>query len=146
MLPKLRMVPCCSRESPERLLLAMAGLERLAKEASSLRQRLDGNYDLRVLKANLVELQKEWAAAAASNFLVRNGRKEKVRLRLKPYCDDVPGDISSDLAVLKNLADLASKAEEYGGVLGDCASGTGSTPTCPSFLRCANGRRRASST
>ncbi|WP_424362955.1 DUF3320 domain-containing protein [Methylocystis parvus] len=108
-------------ENPERLLQAMAAVERLVGEASALRRRLNGNYDPRVLKVNLVELQKEWTAAAASNFLVRSGRKESVRLKLKPFCDDVPEDISSDLVVLENLAAFALKAEDYGTILGDCA-------------------------
>lgn len=108
-------------ENPERLLQAMAGLERLVREASALQRRLDGKYDLRVLKVDLVALQKEWASAGASNFLVRGGRKDGVRLKLKPFCDAVPQDISSDLVVLEDLASLALKAEDYGSILSDCA-------------------------
>jgi Protein of unknown function (DUF4011)/REase_MTES_1575/AAA domain/Protein of unknown function (DUF3320) len=108
-------------ENPERLLQAMAGLERLIGEASALRYRLDGTYDMRVLKANLVDLQMEWSSAVASNFLVRNSRKERVRLKLKPFCEQVPEDIASDIVILQNLADLVPKVEEYGRVLGECA-------------------------
>jgi len=51
-------------EGSERILQTMVGLERLVGEASALRQRLEGKYDLRIVKANLVELQMEWMAAA----------------------------------------------------------------------------------
>ena len=107
-------------ERAELVLRAMTELERIVVEARDLRQRLDGNYDLRILKANFVELQMEWSAAVESNFLVRSGRKDKVRLKLKPFCENIPDDIASDLVVLQSLADLAPKVEEFGRVLGEC--------------------------
>lgn len=73
---------------------------------------LSAQYDLKAAHLDLPTLQQEWADACASNFIVRSGRKNKVRLSLKPYCTgDVPDDIGRDLIVLQDLAALLREVE-----------------------------------
>ena len=74
--------------------------------------KLSIRYDLKAARLDLPTLQQEWTEACASNMLVRNGRKKKVRLHLKPYCpDEVPDEISRDLVVLHDIADLLRELE-----------------------------------
>jgi hypothetical protein len=69
-------------------------------------------YDLKAARLDLPTLQQEWTEACASNILVRNGHKKRVRLHLKPYCpDEVPDEISRDLVVLHDIADLLRELE-----------------------------------
>ena len=84
----------------------------LLKRAVAKRNELSTGYDRRAANLDLAQLQNDWAAACASNILFRNGKKAKIRLQLKPYCmGELPDDISRDIAVLQDLAQLAAEAE-----------------------------------
>jgi very-short-patch-repair endonuclease len=102
-----------SDRTPERVraLTALGDtVDRLNAKASELLIR----YDLKAAFLDLPVLQREWTEACASNVLVRNGRKKKIRLHLKPYCtedDDVPDEIGRDLVVLQELGGLLRELE-----------------------------------
>jgi hypothetical protein len=73
---------------------------------------LSTGYDLQAARLDLHHLQREWAEACGANFVVRNGRKSKVRLLLNPYCSgEVPDDIGRDLVVLQDIALLLDEVE-----------------------------------
>jgi very-short-patch-repair endonuclease len=75
--------------------------------------RLSADYNLKATRLDLPTLQMEWTEACGSNILVRNGRKKKVRLVLKPYFQgEVPDDIGGDLVVLQDIADLLKEIDE----------------------------------
>lgn len=98
------------------LLLGENGPERIRslQAVSSVVRRISDKtsessavYDIKAALLDLLALQREWTDACASNVLVRSGRKKKVRLQLKPYCqDEVPEDIGRDILVLQDLATL----------------------------------------
>jgi very-short-patch-repair endonuclease len=84
-------------------------VRRIDLKASSL----SANYNLKAASFDLAVLQREWIEACGSNFLVRNGRKNKVRLHLKPYLEgEVPDDIAQDLVGLQDLAALLREMED----------------------------------
>jgi very-short-patch-repair endonuclease len=73
---------------------------------------LSTGYDLKAARLDVHQLQREWAEACGANFVVRSGRKSKVRLLLKPYCSgEVPDDIARDLVVLQDIALLLDEVE-----------------------------------
>lgn len=70
-------------------------------------------YDPRAATLDLTALEREWTDACASNIIVRNGRKKKVRLALKPYCTgEVPEDIGRDIVLLQEIAILLKEVED----------------------------------
>ncbi|HVB89303.1 MAG TPA: DEAD/DEAH box helicase, partial [Beijerinckiaceae bacterium] len=93
-------------EAGDRLRTLRACAE-LANRAKLKAGELGADYDIKVTRLDLTELQREWTQACASNVLVRSARQKKVRLALAPYCQDgVPQDIGRDLVVLQDLAEL----------------------------------------
>jgi very-short-patch-repair endonuclease len=83
-------------------------VNRIRERASDLSTQ----YNLRAAALDLAGLQTDWAEACASNFVVRAGRRNKVRLVLKPFCTgEVPEDIGRDLVVLQDLASLLQEVE-----------------------------------
>jgi hypothetical protein len=101
-----------------RALRAAVGLVR---RADAKRAELSAPYDLKAIRLDLAHMQADWADACASNFLVRNGRKNRVRVLLQPYCAvEVPEDIGRDLLVLQGLgkldAEAACLASEFAGM------------------------------
>jgi very-short-patch-repair endonuclease len=100
-----------NEDTPERVrsLLAMADIAGRIEEKTS---QLSTRYDLKAVQLDLPALQREWSEACASNVLMRNGRKKKVRTHLQPYCTgEVPDEIGRDLVVLQDLAGLLRELE-----------------------------------
>jgi hypothetical protein len=103
------------------LLLAENGAARVRALAAMRDQvgrmrecagRLSAQYSLKAAGLNLPTLQREWAEACTSNFLVRSSRKNKVRAVLQPFCTgDVPSDIAKDLVILGELGDFVRDIE-----------------------------------
>ncbi|MEI6572569.1 MAG: DUF3320 domain-containing protein [Alphaproteobacteria bacterium] len=87
--------------------------EKIILQSNEIRRKLNGKYNLRILKANLTDLQMEWAAALSSNFITRSGKKDKIRQKIKLYCDEVPSDLTNDLELLISLADFLPKLNEF---------------------------------
>jgi very-short-patch-repair endonuclease len=98
-------------EGPERVrsLLALSDAVRRVSDKTS---ELSVRYDLKAALLDLPSLQREWTEACASNVLMRSGRKKKIRLHLKPYCqDEVPEEIGRDIVVLQDIAMLLRELE-----------------------------------
>ena len=92
---------------------AMRNLSDLVTRAKSKIAELTATYDLKATRLDLPQMQKDWAEASAANFLLRGGRKNKVRLLLKPYCvDEVPAEIGRDIVVLQDLVDIQNALEK----------------------------------
>ncbi|WP_407156581.1 DUF3320 domain-containing protein [Bradyrhizobium sp. STM 3557] len=73
---------------------------------------LSAEYSMKVVGLDILGLQREWAEACASNFVVRASRKNKMRAALQPFCTrGVPADIGKDLVVLAHLADFVREIE-----------------------------------
>ncbi|SEH87233.1 DUF3320 domain-containing protein [Tardiphaga sp. OK245] len=90
------------------LTMMIEVIARMRDRAASLTTQ----YSLKAAGLDIPALQKDWAEACVSNFVVRAGRKNKVRAVLQPFCKgDVPADIANDLAVLADLADLVRDIE-----------------------------------
>jgi very-short-patch-repair endonuclease len=99
-------------DAPERIR-ALNALTDVVRRMEQKASELSADYDLKAAWLDLGALQREWADACASNFLVRGGRRNKVRLNLKPYCpNEVPEDIGRDLVVLQDLATLLDELED----------------------------------
>ena len=98
-------------EAPERirtLTMVADTTGRIDAKMSELSVR----YDIKAALLDLAALQQDWTEACASNLLVRSGRKKKVRLHLKPYCEgEVPDEIGRDLVVLQEIASLLRELE-----------------------------------
>jgi hypothetical protein len=91
---------------------ALTALKDLVGRIDEKASDLSAAYDLKAAQLDFSSLQSQWTEACASNFLVRSGRKNKVRLQLEPYCPDgVPVDIGRDLVVLQDLALLLREVE-----------------------------------
>lgn len=112
-------------EAPDGALLLGEGAARrvqtlraatdLLKRAAAKCAELSAAYDLKlVTRLDLVQVQAEWAAACAANFVFRSGKKAKVRQQLAPYAPQgvVPEDITRDLTVLQDLGDLVAESEK----------------------------------
>lgn len=88
----------------------MRALVTLSDLVNRIQERavgLSAQYNLKAASLDLTKLQAEWTEACTSNFIVRSGRKNKVRQILKPYCSgEVPEDIGRDLVVLQDLSSL----------------------------------------
>jgi very-short-patch-repair endonuclease len=98
-------------QAPERVR-ALGELAAAVGRINEKTSELSTAYDLKAALLDLSTLQREWTEACASNFLLRNGRKNKVRLSLKPYCSgDVPEEIGRDLVVLQDLGVLLRELE-----------------------------------
>jgi hypothetical protein len=107
-------------EAPERVR-ALAALADVIGRINETKSELSADYDIKAALLDLPTLQREWTEACASNVLFRNGRKKKIRLHLKPYCQgDVPDDIGRDLIVLQDLAvllrDLEALRPQFAGI------------------------------
>src|ERR1700722_11147626 len=93
---------------------ALTALTDVVGRINETKSELSADYDIKAALLDLPTLQREWTEACASNVLVRNSRKKKVRLHLKPYCtedNDVPGEIGRDLVVLQELGGLLRELE-----------------------------------
>ena len=100
-----------SEDAPQHIR-ALTSLADTVRRIDDRTSKLSIRYDLKAALLDLTALQQEWTEACASNVLVRSGRKKKVRLHLKPYCqDEVPDEIGRDLVVLQEVADLLSELE-----------------------------------
>ncbi|WP_292613267.1 DUF3320 domain-containing protein [Nitrobacter sp. 62-13] len=99
-------------EAPERV----RALRDLADAVSRLNGKiteLSVRYDIKAATLDLRALQTDWTKACASNVLVRSGRKKKIRLALKDYCQgNVPDDIGRDLVVLQDISSLLHELKE----------------------------------
>ena len=96
-------------DAPERVR-ALTALADVIGRINETKSELSADYDIKAALLDLPTLQREWTEACASNVLVRNGRKKKIRLHLKPYClGEVPDEIGRDLIVLQDLADPAAR-------------------------------------
>lgn len=85
----------------------LRNLSDLVTRTKSKIAELTAPYDLKATRLDLGQMQKDWAEASAANFLLKGGKKNKVRMLLKPYCvDDVPAEIGRDIVVLQDLADI----------------------------------------
>jgi very-short-patch-repair endonuclease len=93
---------------------ALTALTDVVGRINETKSELSTDYDIKAAQLDLPTLQREWTEACASNVLVRNSRKKKVRLHLRPYCtkgDDVPNEIGRDLVVLQELGGLLRELE-----------------------------------
>ena len=91
---------------------ALRAASDLVERARAKSGELSGAYDLRAVRLDLAQLQRDWVEACTANFLVRGSKKNKVRLALNPYCKAAaPDDIGRDLVVLQDLARLTAEAE-----------------------------------
>ncbi|MFQ3459892.1 DUF4011 domain-containing protein, partial [Bradyrhizobium sp. UFLA01-814] len=100
-----------SADAPERVN-ALYDLADVVGRVTEKTSELSDRYDLRAALLDVQSLEREWMDASASNFVVRSGRKKKVRLALKPYCSgEIPDDIGRDLVVLQDLAVLLREIE-----------------------------------
>ncbi|MEH2488687.1 DUF3320 domain-containing protein [Bradyrhizobium sp. AZCC 2230] len=100
-----------SSDAPEHVH-ALYDLVDVIRRLSEKNSELSVRYDLKATQLDLHSLEREWIDACASNILVRNGRKKKVRLALTPYCSgEIPDDIGRDIVVLKDLGVLLSEIE-----------------------------------
>ncbi|WP_407176383.1 DUF3320 domain-containing protein [Bradyrhizobium sp. STM 3562] len=99
-------------EAAERVR-ALQDLAETVNQLNGKLSQLSVRYDLKAAALDLRTLKKDWTEACASNVLVRSGRKKKVRLALKDYCQsEVPDDIGRDLVVLQDLADILSALQD----------------------------------
>jgi very-short-patch-repair endonuclease len=95
-----------TEDAPNRIR-ALTTLSDLVNRIQERAVGLSAQYNLKAAGLDLAVLQTEWTEACASNFVVRSGRKNKVRQVLKPYCSgEVPEDIGRDLIVLQDLSSL----------------------------------------
>lgn len=90
---------------------AVRELRRLVNRADALRKEMDGSYAPAVLRLDFNQIERDWNAACGANFLVRSGRKEKIRSQLQPYCDTPPADIARDIVRLRELASISARAD-----------------------------------
>lgn len=91
---------------------ALQNLADLVTRAKAKAAELTAPYDLKATRLDLLQMQKDWAEAGAANFLVKGGKKNKVRLLLKPYCaSEVPAEIGRDLVMLQDLAEVEKAIE-----------------------------------
>ena len=91
-------------DAPEHVR-ALLDLADSVRRFEAKKAELSVDYDLKATHLDLVELQRDWFEACASNVVMRGSRKKKVRLVLEPYCrSDVPDDIGRDIVVLQDLA------------------------------------------
>ena len=69
-------------------------------------------YSAKAALLDIPVLRREWTEACASNFVVRSGRKNKVRAALEPYCTgEMAEDVGRDLAVLEDIGVLLREIE-----------------------------------
>jgi very-short-patch-repair endonuclease len=88
-------------------------LKSLSDRARALRKEMDASYAPAVLRLDFNQLESDWNAACGANFFVREGRKGKVRQQLQPYCETPPQDIARDIVRLRDLASIASRADDH---------------------------------
>jgi len=96
----------------DRLHRASNELKEVVKRARAVARELDADYAPEAARLDLAQLQRDWTEACAANFLFREGKKNKVRLLLKPYCNgEPPQDIGRDLVGLQRLSAIMAEAE-----------------------------------
>jgi len=102
---------------------AVARLESLRAERDALSKSLSVAFRPTVFGENLKELRQDWREATESNFLVRSGRKQKVRQRLQAFAEgNLPDDIEADLVRLIELDGQRTVLAEAAKALGPLAS------------------------
>lgn len=116
MRPEATEVDLCAKlladASHDRLHRALSELREVVKQGRAAAKDLDADYGPEVFRLDLAQLQHDWADACSANFLFREGKKNKVRALLKPYCrGEPPQDIARDLVGLQRLSGIMAEAE-----------------------------------
>ncbi|MGF7159194.1 very-short-patch-repair endonuclease [Rhodoligotrophos appendicifer] len=97
---------------------AIGELTRLQKSASKLRKSLSAEYRSSVFSRDLGRILDDWTEASQSNIVLRGSRQRKVLLELEPFAvSPLPKDISTDLVILIELADIEANVEDLAPVL-----------------------------
>jgi hypothetical protein len=96
----------------DRLQRALDDLKEAVERARTAARELGADYAPESTRLDLSQLQRDWSEACAANFLFREGKKNKVRLLLKPYCKgEPPQDIGRDLVGLQRLAGIMAEID-----------------------------------